>query len=98
MPDALTIPTLQAQERAQAHQLAQERAERIATTAAEEIVMTEGERLADDDTYGFAVCQIDDHIRECIEHLRYHGRAAAHETDDGYMLVQLLDDDAEMSP
>lgn len=75
-------------------QLAQERAERIATTAAEELIITEGERLAEDDTYRFAACQIDDHTRECIEHLRFHGRAAAHETADGYMLVQLLDDDA----
>lgn len=91
--NALTIPTLQAQERAQAQQIAQERAERIATTAAEELIITEGERLAEDDTYGFAARQIDDHTRECIEHLRFHGRAAAHETADGYMLVQLLDDD-----
>ena len=92
--NGLTIPTLQAQERAQARQIALERAERIATTAAEELIMTEGERLAEDDTYSFAACQIDDHTRECIEHLRFHGRAAAHETSDGYMLVQLLDEDA----
>lgn len=94
---ALTIPALQAQQRAQAHQQALERAKRIATIAAEELVMTEGERLAEDDTYGFAACQIDEHTRDCIEHLRHHGRAAAHETDDGYLLVQLLDDDTEVT-
>lgn len=90
---ALTIPTLQAQERAQARQRALERAERIAATAAEELVLTEGVRLAEDATYGFALCQLDDHTRECITHLCEQGRAAAHETDDGYMLVQLLGDD-----
>lgn len=92
--EALTIPTLQAQERAKAQQLAQERAERIATTAAEELIMSEGERLSDDHVYSFAACQADDYTRECIDHLCFHGRAAAHKTADGYMLVQLLDDDA----
>lgn len=96
---ALTIPTLQAQEQAQARQLAQDRAQRIATTAAQEVVMSEGERQTDDDVYCFASCQLDDHMRECIEHLCFHGLAAAHRTDDGYVLVQLLgDDDSGMPP
>lgn len=94
MTDSLTIPTLQAQERALARQIALERAERIATTAAEELVMLEGERLAEDDTYGFAACQMDDHTRDCVAHLVFGGKAAAHETADGYVLVQLLDEDA----
>lgn len=94
---ALTIPTLQAQQQAQARQLAQKRAQRIATTAAQEVVMFEGDKQTDDDVYCFALCQLDDHMRECIEHLCFHKLAAAHETEDGYMLVQLLgDDDGDM--
>lgn len=90
----LTIPTLQAQARARAEEVAMERAERIATTAAQELVMSEGDRIAEDDVYTFAICQMDDHTRDCIEHLRFRNLAAAHETEDGYMLVQLNDDDA----
>lgn len=90
---AFTTPALQAQKQAHDRQIAQERAQRIATVYAQEVVMSEGEKQSEDDTYCFAECQLDDHMRECIEHLCFHGLAIAHETSEGYMLVQLLSDE-----
>ena len=98
MTDLLTIPALRAQQEAQARELVLERAHRIATTAAEELIRSEGEHLGEDDTFGFALCQLDDHTRDCIGHLVATGQAAAHETEDGYMLVHLLSDDLEGLP
>ena len=93
---AFATPALQAQEQAQARQLAQERAQRIATVAAQEVVISEGEKQSEDDIYCFARCQLDDHMRECIEHLCFHGLATAYETAEGYVLVQLLGDEKEL--
>jgi len=36
-------------------------------------------------------CQADDHLRDCIAHLNWHGEAACHETEDGYLVVQFGD-------
>jgi hypothetical protein len=30
-------------------------------------------------------------MRDCIAHLCWHGEAASHETDDGYIVVQIGD-------
>ena len=46
---------------------ADDRAHRIATIAAEELVRTEGEATGAPDEYRIPQCQADDHMRECIE-------------------------------
>lgn len=70
---------------------ADERAHRIASLAAEEIIRCEGEATSGIDEYAIPQCQADDHMRECIAHLCWHGEAASHETDDGYIIVQFGD-------
>ena len=70
---------------------ADERAHRIASLAAEEIIHCEGEATSGIDEYAIPQCQADDHMRECIAHLCWHGEAASHETDDGYIIVQFGD-------
>lgn len=77
--------------RALAEQMADNRAHRIASMAAEELIRTEGERTSGIDEYAIPQCQVDDHMRECIAHLCWHGSAVSHETDDGYIMVQLGD-------
>lgn len=67
---------------------ANERANRIASVAAEGIVRTEGISTAPDE-FAIPQCQADDHMRDCIDHLLYHGEAVSFETDDGYIIVQL---------
>lgn len=70
---------------------ADERAHRIASLAAEEIVRTEGAHRNAPDEFSLAPCQIDEHTRECIDHLVYCGEAITHALDDGTLLVQLGD-------
>lgn len=70
---------------------ADERAHRIASLAAEEIIRCEGEATSGLDEYAIPQCQADDHMRECIAHLCWHGEAVSHETDDGYIVVQFGD-------
>lgn len=70
---------------------ADERAHRIASLAAEEIIRCEGEATSGIDEYAIPQCQADDHMRECIAHLCWHGEAASHETDDGYIVIQFGD-------
>ena len=36
-------------------------------------------------------CQADDHMRECIAHLVWHGEAMSEETEDGYVMVLFID-------
>ncbi len=77
--------------RLQADQKAQARALRIASTAAEEVVRTEGEPTGVSDHFTFAQCQVDDYRRDCIDHLVWQGRAASHVDKDGLVLVMLGD-------
>lgn len=70
---------------------ADDRAHRIATIAAEELVRTEGEATGAPDEYRIPQCQADDHMRECIDHLRWSGEAVSFETEDGQIVVQIGD-------
>lgn len=74
-----------------AQKMADDRAHRIASMAAEELIRCEGEATSGIDEFSIAQCQADDHMRECIAHLCWHGEAASHETEDGYIVVQLGD-------
>lgn len=78
--------------RAQRHAAAAERAVRIAHIAAEELVMSEGERTGCADEYAFSLDELatDEHLQDCIDHLCWHGLAVKHETA-GMALVQLGD-------
>jgi hypothetical protein len=74
-----------------ADKLADDRAHRIASAAAEELIRSEGEPTNTPDQFAIPQCQADDHLRDCIAHLSWHGEAACHETDDGYLVVQFGD-------
>jgi len=74
-------------ERQLAEKMADDRAHRIATMAAEELVRTEGEPTNEADKFLIPQCQCDDHMRECIAHLVWHGEAMSEDTDDGYVMV-----------
>lgn len=67
---------------------ADERAHRIASIAAEELIRCSGESM-DTDCYRIPHCQADEHTLECITHLVYHGQAISHDTDEGYLVVTL---------
>lgn len=69
--------------------MADDRAHRIASIAAEEIVISEGERTSGIDEFAIPKCQADDHMIDCIAHLCWHGLAASYETDDGYIVVNI---------
>lgn len=75
-----------------AEKIADDRASRIATIAAEELIRCEGEKtgMAADEFF-IPRCQADEHMRDCIAHLVWIGEAVSHETDDGYIVVQLGD-------
>ena len=79
----MTNPNLQTQ--------AQARAERIATMAAKELIWSEFKACDEEATYSIASCQIDGHMRDCIDHLCHHGQAVERHTSDGYVLVQFGD-------
>lgn len=64
---------------------------RIATVAAEELIRSEGESTGAPDTFLITQCQVDGHMRDCIAHLVWHGEAACYETEDGHIIVLLLD-------
>lgn len=70
---------------------ADDRAHRIATIAAEELVRTEGEATGGIDEFSIPQCQADDHMRDCIAHLCWHGEAVSFETEDGQIVVQIGD-------
>lgn len=74
-----------------AETMADDRAHRIASMAAEELIRSEGEATSGIDEFAIPQCQADDHMRECIAHLCWHGEAASHETEDGYIVVQFGD-------
>jgi len=69
----------------------QKRANRIASVAAEELIRSEGEPDSAADGFSIPQCQVDGHMRDCIEHLVWNGEAASWETDDGYLIVRLGD-------
>jgi hypothetical protein len=71
--------------------MADDRAHRITTMAAEELIRCEGAATSGIDEFAIPQCQADDHVRECIAHLCWHGEAASHETEDGYIVVQFGD-------
>ena len=77
--------------RALAEKFADERAHRIATIAAQELIQSEGERIDATNTYRIPSCQVDEHTLDCIQHLCWVGEAVSHETPDGYVMVQLGD-------
>jgi len=74
-----------------AEKIADDRAHRIATTAAEDLIRSAGESTGAADQYLIPQCQADEHMRDCIAHLVWSGEAASHETDDGYIAVILID-------
>ena len=69
--------------------IADDRAHKIASIAAEELIRSEGERTSGIDEFAIPQCQADDFMRECIAHLCWRGEAVSHETDDGYIVVKL---------
>lgn len=68
--------------------LADERAHRLASIAAEALIRSCGVHT-DTDCYRIPHCQADQHTLECITHLVYHGQAISHDTDEGYLVVTL---------
>ena len=69
----------------------EQRAMQIADTAAYEVVTSEGWGITTNE-YRLAQCQADEHARQCIEHLVWRGKAHACLTDDGYIVVQMLEE------
>jgi hypothetical protein len=74
-----------------AEKMADDRAHRIASMAAEELIRTEGEPTGETDKYLIPQCQADEHMRECIAHLVWHGEVMSEETEDGYIVVLFID-------
>ena len=72
-----------------AEKWADDRAHRIASMAAEELVRSEGVPAAGPDEFAIPADQIDEQMSDCIAHLVWHGLAASEETVDGYVMVQL---------
>ncbi len=70
---------------------ANERAHRIASIAAEELVRCEGQAASYPDEVLIPQCQVDDHMRDCIDHLDHAGLATSCDTSDGYVLVMFYD-------
>ena len=80
--------------RAQAVQQAEERAHRIASVAAEALVRSQGLSTSRRDEYLIATVMADPHVRDCIEHLVWHGRAMSQAQARGHLghlVVQLGD-------
>jgi hypothetical protein len=74
-----------------AKKMADDRAHRVATVAAEELIRSECQATSGIDEFAIPQCQADDHMRECIAHLCWHGQAVSYETEDGYIMVNLGD-------
>lgn len=69
------------QHRAAAVRAALDRAHRIATVAAEALVRSQGRRTHRQYELLLAACQLDQHLRDCIEHLAWHGRAVSRQDE-----------------
>jgi hypothetical protein len=72
--------------RQMAEKAADDRAHRIASIAAEELIRCEGDSVGPDE-YVLPQCFCDDHVLDCIDHLKWHGEAVSFETEDGYIKV-----------
>ena len=72
-----------------AEKFADDRAHRIASVAAEELVRSEGTAGIAPDEFLIPQCQADDHMRDCIAHLVHSGEATSYETDDGFIVVRI---------
>lgn len=72
-------------------QAAADRAVRIASVAAEELIRTEGTATGGINEFQIPGCQVDEHTQDCIDHLVSHGEAHSYTTDDGYVVVLLGD-------
>ena len=65
---------------------------RIADRAAEELIRWEGNTRPWPDEFAFAPCQIDDHLRDCIDYLCGRDLAEQCFCDDGTEVVELKSD------
>jgi hypothetical protein len=70
--------------------LADDRAHRIATIAAQELVLSELIHK-EADTYWLPHNQADPHTLQCITHLVVTGKAISHDTDEGHIVVRMGD-------
>ena len=76
-----------------AKKIADDRAHRIATTAAEDLIRSEVESTGVADQYLIPQYMADERMRDCIAHLVWIGKAASLETDNGYIAVVLIERD-----
>ena len=72
-----------------AQQQADDRAHRIATMAAEELIRTEGVTTSGIDEFEITSDLLDDHMFDCIAHLCDTGNAKSCDGMDGAIIVQL---------
>ena len=72
-------------------QMADDRAHRIASRAAEDLIRCEGVNTNIEE-YSIQQEQVDQHMLDCISHLCWHGEAVQHKTNDGLILIQLGND------
>lgn len=71
--------------------IANDRAHRIATMAAKELIGCEGRAPNNPDEVLIPPYMADDHMLDCIAHLVQAGEAIAHKTEDGYIAVLFQD-------
>ena len=69
-----------------AEKIADDRAYRIATIAAEDAVRCQGIATSGIDEYLILAGEEDDFMLDCIEHLRRFGEAVVYEIDDGIVV------------
>lgn len=69
----------------------EQRAMQIADTAAFELITSEGWSIGPQE-FRIAQCEADEHTRQCIEHLVWRDKAHARVTDDGSIVVQLVEE------
>lgn len=70
-----------------AEKMADDRAHRIASDAAAALIRCMGVATGGVDEYAIPESEADDHVRECVAHLCWHGEAASWERDDGHIVV-----------
>jgi len=71
---------------------ADDRAHRIATMAAEELIRCEGTATSGIDEFAIPQCQADDHMRDCIAHLCWRGEAVSIAPDEFDGAAKMLRD------
>ena len=78
--------------RALEEKMAEARAYRIATQAAEEFIRCEGMKTDCPDEFVFHGADLaDEHFQDCIAHLKWVGECVTHELDDESIAVMLGD-------